>query len=768
MIAAIAIVFASCSTTKYVPEGQYLLKKNEIELHKEDKAGKLSKSDIKSYIRQQPNRSFLGIKAGLLLYDLSNPDKNNKWNNWFRSKGEPPVILDTLEVDKSVDQIKSFVDSRGFFRSLIKDTVKYQDNARASVYYRIWTRKAYRIRKVTYRVLDSAMAKVVLGDTLKSLIHPGEVFNVDDLEKERDRIETLCRDSGYYAFTKDYVSFFVDTTVGNHQTDITVTVSKAVYQDKSLQTRVIPHPRYKIRNVYFFVDFNPQKAIENSKSYYSGLDTAYMNGFYFISKKDSNYLKKKVILQANYIFPNTIFNLEDVNLTRKHLTGLNVYKFVNVYFSEVPQADTANGLRVIDCHVQLSPVTQQSYTVEVEGTNSSGNLGGALSFNYQHRNLFHGAENFNIRIKQSVEALTQEERGIKQIIGTDVEANLVFGKFLSPFFNNEEFVKKYAPKTTITTAFNYQRRPDYTRTIFTTQLMYSWQSSRFVSHLVSPFSLNAVKLPYINPEFLAHLDTTTYMAYSYRDVFISSMSYSYIFNNINPKKVTDHFFFRFNMETAGNLLYAGYKLAKQPVDTLGSYNIFGLQFAQYIKADIDIRYTNVLNRFGSVTYRFFAGAGIPYLNSRAIPFEKQYYAGGANDIRAWHVRSLGPGSYVEKNAAFYNQTADMKLEGNVEYRFKMFWVLEGALFLDMGNIWALSKHDDRQGALFKFDTFMNDIAVGTGFGTRFDFSFFIFRVDLGIKMRDPGIHEGSKWILMNGPLNVRRDFVLQVGIGYPF
>ncbi len=768
LFALAAGFISSCSTTKYVPEGKYLLKKNKVELQKEDKAGKLSKSEVEGYLRQQPNRSFLGIKAGLILYDLSNLDKNNKISNWLRKKGEPPVILDTLEIEKSAQQIKSFVDSRGYFQSLVDDSVKYKENRKAMVYYRIRTRQAYRIRKVSYEVLDTAMKELILRDTLRAEIRPGAVFNVEDLQKERDRIETLCRDSGYYAFTKDYVSFTVDTTIGNHQIDVTVVVRKAVYQNEFMETQEMSHPKYKIRHVYFFVDFDPQKAIENRKAYYSSLDTASVKGFYFISKKDSGYLKKKVILQANYIFPNTLFNLEDVNLTRKHLSGLNVFKFVNIYFTEAPQSAMNKGQRVIDCHVQLSPVTPQSYTIEMEGTNSSGNLGGALSFNYQHRNLFRGAENFNIRVKQSIEALAQEERGVKRIIGTDVEANLVFGKFLSPFFNSEEFVKRFAPKTTVTTAFNYQRRPDYTRTIFSTQLMYSWQASRYVSHLVSPLSLNAVKLPYINPDFLAHVDTTTYLAYSYRDVFISSVNYSYIFSNAKLKKMSDHLFFRFNAEAAGNLLYAGYKLTNRPVDSLGSYSIFGLQYAQYIKADIDIRYTNVLNEFGSVTYRLFAGAGLPYLNSRAIPFERQYYAGGANDIRAWHVRSLGPGSYVENNSGFYNQTADMKLEANVEYRFKMFWVLEGALFLDMGNIWAITREDDRPGALFKFNKFLDDIAVGTGLGARFDFDFFIFRVDLGIKMRDPGISGESKWILMNRPLDFNRDLVLQVGIGYPF
>jgi outer membrane protein assembly factor BamA len=762
------MLMVSCSPTRYVPEGEYLLTNNKVILHKEG-PGEVSRDELKGYITQQPNRRFLGMRFGLFLYNMSGPDEEKKFNKWLRKTGEPPVILDTAEVKNSSRQMRNFVGSRGYFRAVVEDSIEYRERSRARVYYEIWTGQPYKIRHITYVVKDSLVRDLVLSDTLHAAIRPGKVFNVDNLEEERSHLETLFRDSGYYAFIKDYVSFLVDTTVGNHLLDITVVVSKALKQTPNLEVVEVPHLRYKIRNVYFFTDYDPQKAIEKRSEYFSALDTAYVKGYYFISKEDSNYLKKKVILQSNYIYPGKIYNLEDVELTRKHLSGLNVYKFVNVYFTEIPsEGEDTTGIRPLDCHIQLSPVKQQSYTVELEGTNSSGNMGVAVSFNYLHRNLFHGAENFNIGIKQSLEALAQEKKGLKRIVGTDLNANLVFGKFLGPFFNKDRFVKKYAPKTTIGMTFNYQRRPDYTRTIFTTHLGYSWQSSKNVSQVLSPLSLNSVKLPYIDSAFLEQLDTTTYMAYSYKDVFISAASYSYIFNTGMLNRMSNHVFVRINAEAAGNLLYVGYKIAGARTDTTGSYSIFGLNYAQYFKTDIDVRYTNVLSKVSSMTYRFFAGVAIPYLNSRAVPFEKQYYAGGANGIRAWQVRSLGPGSYTEENSNFYNQTADMKLEWNLEYRFKMFWILEGALFTDMGNIWAISKQDDRPGALFKFSNFFNDIAVGAGLGLRFDFSFFIFRVDMGVKMRDPGAPQGYNWIPFDRHFSWRKDVTLQIGIGYPF
>jgi hypothetical protein len=279
--------------------------------------------------------------------------------------------------------------------------------------------------------------------------------------------------------------------------------------------------------------------------------------------------------------------------------------------------------------------------------------------------------------------------------------------------------------------------------------------------------MNLVNLIRIDPAFKIRIDSSSYLAYSYRDVLILGGSYSYIFNNQKIKNKRNYWFIRVNGETAGNLPAVACKLAGAE-KTDGSYHILGQQFAQYFKADIDLRYTNKINDASSVVYRGFIGAGIPYGNSKAIPFEKQYFGGGANGIRAWQVRTLGPGSYVPSYTRFLNQTADIKIEANAEYRFKLFWILEGALFLDAGNIWSYNYDESRPGSQFKINSFYKDIAVGTGTGFRFDFSFFIMRADVGIKLRDPWITSGSKWIIMSRPYTLKNDFALVVAIGYPF
>jgi outer membrane protein assembly factor BamA len=279
--------------------------------------------------------------------------------------------------------------------------------------------------------------------------------------------------------------------------------------------------------------------------------------------------------------------------------------------------------------------------------------------------------------------------------------------------------------------------------------------------------INAVKLPVIDPGFAQKLDTTTYLAYSYKDVLITALNYSYIYNNQNIKKVSDFIFLRLNVESAGNSLSGLLNLSNREKEN-ENYSIIGLEYAQYLKADIDFRYHHYINKTDQLVYRAFLGVGYPYGNSQAMPFEKQYFSGGANGIRAWNVRALGPGSYDPGDITFYNQTADIKFETNLEYRFKLFWILEGALFLDAGNIWSIRQEDERPGSVFQWDKFYDDIALGTGFGARFDFSFFIFRLDLGMKLRDPSIYNSNKWVMANGGVSFKDDFTLHLGIGYPF
>ncbi len=454
--------------------------------------------------------------------------------------------------------------------------------------------------------------------------------------------------------------------------------------------------------------------------------------------------------------------------TQSHLLGLKTFRLVNIYYNEVQDPGARYVDRMtLDCNIQLTLLSQQSFKVELEGTNSAGNLGGAVNLIYQHKNLFHGAELFNLKLKGAYEALSQQDAGLQSTQEYGVETSLRFPKFMVPFLQKDKFIKDYNPSTILLAAFNYQDNPYYSRRMANTTFGYTWNGKYFTTHIVSPIQVSLVDLVSIDTAFQKKIETSSYLAYSYSDNMIIGGNYSYIFNNQKIQKSRDYWFVRINAEAAGNLPWLVCRLTGQE-KTDDAYQIFKQPFAQFIKADIDFRYNVIVNNVSSLVYRGFIGAGIPYGNSKAIPFEKQYFGGGANGIRAWQVRSLGPGSYEPEDKDFLNQTADIKIEGNAEYRFKLFWILHGALFLDAGNIWTFSNDDTRPGAQFKFNSFIKDFAIGTGAGLRFDFGFVLMRVDMGVKLRDPWEDGDSKWILANRPYNFRDDCTVVLAIGYPF
>jgi hypothetical protein len=412
-------------------------------------------------------------------------------------------------------------------------------------------------------------------------------------------------------------------------------------------------------------------------------------------------------------------------------------------------------------------LSQQSFNIEVEGTNTAGNPGGALNLVYQHKNLFRGAELFSMKLKGAFEVIAQKDAKLQSIQEYGFETSLRLPKFLVPFLKTEGFIRNYNPTTTIVAAYNFQDMPIYSRRMANATFGYNWSGHSYRTHIVNPIQLNLVKMESIDTAFQKQIDASSYLANSYKNVMILGGNYSFIFNNQKIQKSRDYWFLRVNAEAAGNLLSVASRLAGVR-KAEGSYIILGQPFAQYIRTDLDLRYNVILNDASSVVYRGFIGMGIPFGNSKAIPFVKQYFGGGANGIRAWQVRSLGPGSYVVPDTInFINQTADIKLEANVEYRFKLFWILEGALFLDAGNIWTFNEDVSRPGSMFRFKTFMNDIAVGTGTGFRFDFKFVTARLDIGMKLRDPSISGKSRWIPASREF-VRNDFTFVLGIGYPF
>ena len=769
LLLTLSVMVLSCNPTKYVPEGESLLDNNFVVINQED----VKKADITPYIKQQPNKRIFGARFHLGLYNLSNIEKEKWPHNWLRNIGEEPVIFDQDATTKSKDQIESYLSSKGYFDGQVMETIE-SANQKSKVYFNIDLKPAYTIRNLYYEIADTNLSPVIYSDTTDCLIEKGKPYDVDVLQSEQSRLERFISDLGFYNFSGDDIYFRVDSTVGDRQVDIYYGIRNYTYINRNNMQVTGPHRQYKVRNIYIYPEYYPREVLSGGEDYIETLDTVSYNGYYFISNVSRPTIKYDIIIQSLYIRPGITFVVSNSERSQAHLMSLKTYRLVNIRYLE-PDVEVVNsdGTRALDCIIQLTPMSRQSFSVELEGTNSGGNLGGALNFVYQNKNLFHGAEQFNLKLKGAYETFSQTSGGIRSTKEFGIETSLKLPKFLVPFMEGEGFVRRYNPTSSIQAAYNRQILPVYTRTVANTSFGYVWNAGSYRTHMINPFQLNLVKIPVIDDNYRINvIDKSDYLKNSYKDVLISGGSYSYIFNNQNINKSVHSWFIRINTEASGNLLYAIKKLsgASFVTDSLSShYNFLGQPFAQFVRFDVDARYTRVINEVSSIVYRGFGGVGIPYRNSAAMPFEKQYFEGGANGIRGWQVRSLGPGSLPPPDSTtYFNQTGDIKLEVNVEYRFKLFWILEGAVFVDAGNIWAIREDPDRPGAQFRFNKFLDDVAIGTGFGMRFDLQFVLLRTDFGFKLRDPQYTGDSKWIIFRPSDKLSKNFAMVIGIGYPF
>ncbi|MDQ1332523.1 MAG: hypothetical protein QG576_558, partial [Bacteroidota bacterium] len=608
----VIIVIWSCNPTKYVPQGETLLDGNRVIINKEG----IKKADIELYVKQKPNKRIFGTKFHLGLYNLSNINKERWPHSWLREIGEEPVIFDQYSTAKSREQIQSYIGSKGYFDSKVTETIE-TSNRKSKVYYNVDLRSPYTIRNLHFEIADTTIRKLFYFDSVNCMIERGKPYDMDLLQAERSRLERLVKDNGFYGFSGDHILFNVDSTIGNRQIDIYYIVKMLSKADDNNRIVLVPHSIYRVRNVNIYPDFVPKDALEGGEAYRMSLDTTEYKGYYFISPKEKPEIKSDLILQSTYLKPGSIFNVTNTERTQSHLLSLKTYRLVNIFYTEVPEPDKKPGdVLTLDCNIQLTLLSQQSFKAEIEGTNSSGNLGGALNLIYQHKNLFHGAELLNLKLKGAYEATNQGD-SLRSIQEYGIETSLRFPKFLLPFLEKESFIKKYNPTTTLLAAYNYQNMAFYTRTMANATFGYTWNGNTFNTHIVNPFQFNLINMLSIDSEFEAKI-ASSYQAYSYRDVMILGGNYSFIYSNQKIKKSRDYWFIRFNAEAAGNVPGLVSKLAgaAQKED---SYNILGQPFAQYIRADIDFRYNIILNDVSSMVYRGFIGAGIPYGNSVAIP-----------------------------------------------------------------------------------------------------------------------------------------------------
>jgi hypothetical protein len=761
----IFFLLSSCSPARRIPKDSYLLNKNRIEI----KEKTISREDLNKYVLQKPNKKVLGLRFHLGLFNLANPAKTGWPHGWLRKIGEEPVIYEPDFTKKSTDQLRKFLENKGYHFADIEDTTVYR-RKNANVTYTVIPNEPYRIVSIRYVIEDTSIVSRILSDTIHSLIRKGPILDKALLQDERQRIETHMKDNGYYRFSKEYIFYEVRLIPSTLKADLTMIIKDFVESEPDPKTKLRPHRQFIIRNLYAIPNFSPLDQENSDQSSLLPMDTVcYKNTNFIFSGKPKIHFN--VIEDRTRIHKGDYFSQTAVDKTYKNLSALGLFRFVNITFRESDSIPEESENRFLDCTMELARRRVQSYQAELVGTNSSGDIGARGNILYQNWNLFRGAEIFNLRVTGAVEAIrnpSTEKYNTMFEIGSEVKIS--FPKFLAPI-RMDKFVSKYMPKTAVTASMNYQSRPDFTRSIANLSFSYYIEAKKYFTHYFWPIELNYVRL-YENLSSKEFLDSirNTYLGYSFEDHMVSVIRYGLEFNSQKLGKRSDYIFTRLNLESAGNILNLANRLIG--TDTVeGHYQLLNVPYFQYLKGDIDFRYYNIIDPLNKLVYRLFIGAGYPLGNSGALPYEKKYFSGGPNSIRAWSTRDLGPGSYVkpESDTVFNypNQVADIKLEANFEYRFRMFWKLEGAFFIDAGNIWAISSKDDREGALFEWNRFYKEIAVGTGLGIRLDFNFFLLRFDIGLKLRDPARPEGGRWIPTNRSFELN-DFKFQFGIGYPF
>ena len=562
------------------------------------------------------------------------------------------------------------------------------------------------------------------------MLKPGMRFTVEALDNERKRISNLLIDDGYFRFNKDFIHFSADTITGSK--DIGVTLHLMNYKANSNAPET-PHSRYEIRKIN-----------------------------YLSNDSDRIHLRHQVLLNATALKEGSPYSASALQRTYNNFARLQAVKYTNIRFVEAPDSG------MLDCNIQISTNKPSTISFQPEGTNTAGDLGAAASLTYTNRNLFRGSEQLSIELRGAYEAITGLEGYQDQNYQEySIESKLVFPRFVAPLLS-KNFRRRQTANTEYSVAWDLQNRPEFHRRVFSMAWRYRWAEPRH--HLNWRFDLldlNYVYMPWISETFKRdYLDDAdnrnAILRYNYEDIFIMKMGFGLTYSDEVDA-------FRLNVESSGNPLSAFSKALNFKINSQGQRTFINIAYAQYAKADFD--YTHLVRFDDRNVLALHAGIGVayPYGNSKVLPFEKRYFSGGANSVRGWGVRELGPGGYKGNDGRidFINQTGDMKLDLNAEYRTPLFWKFEGALFVDAGNIWTLRKYDEQPNGQFKLDKFYKQIAAAYGMGLRLNFDYFILRFDMGMKAINPAYESGDEhWAIIHPKLS--RDFAFHFAVGLPF
>ena len=725
----IVVTITACSASKFIPEGSYLL--DDVKIKSDTK--NIETSQLEPYIRQKGNSKWFSLfKVPLGTYALSGRDTTKWINRKLQALGEGPVLFDSLQAEQTCNDLSNVLHGMGYIKAQVDYALKREKKKKVKVIYNLHPGKRYHISSINYDIQDKNIDSVLKNKKFHSTnLRIGMPFMVSVLDNEREQITDFLNNNGYVNFHKDFISYSADTISGSTDIDITLHLHK-------------------------FISGNGEEETEH-KQYTIGKINYHANGDF-----DKIPLRKSVLEENTIIEAGKLYNADELQKTYNRFGRLLIVKYTNIKFSERPDSN------ILDCNIGISTNKINSISFQPEGTNTAGDLGAAASLTYENRNIFRGAETFSIKLRGAFEAITGLEGYQNQDYEEySLEAKLLFPRFVVPFLS-KKFKKQSTAMSELTVSYNMQNRPEFHRRVFTASWRYRWNDiSGKKSYKFDLIDLNYIYMPWISTTFKEeYLDDVnnrnSILRYNYEDLFIMKLGFGMSFNNGDEA-------YKINVETSGNFLSGISHLLGSKRNEDNQYTLFNIAFAQYVKGDFDYTKIIMFDRNNSLALHAGLGIAYPYGNSKILPFEKRYFSGGANSVRGWSVRGLGPGKFKGTNGAidFINQTGDIKLDLNIELRSFLFWKVYGAAFIDAGNIWTIRAYEEQPGGQFRFKDFYKQIAVAYGLGIRFNFDFFILRFDMGMKAINPAYNSNNEHYAIFHP-DFSRDFAFHFAVGLPF
>lgn len=763
VLLVVGMLFVACNSAKYVPEGEYLL--DQVRIKSDNK--ELKNEEMDEYFRQTPNNAIFGIKSlrmALGIYNLRGKDTTTSFNKMLMRMGEPPVIYSPTLTALSVQQLEKYVHSKGYLLGKVdyKLSIKGKN---AKVEYLVKSNKPYTINSYRIDLPTDSLSNASL-DTTRSLVQPGALFDTDVLNAERERLSNRFRRRGYYNFNKDFLTFTVDSSSHNQKVDVCLQLKDYIKNSPDTLTKKAFNS-YRINKVIYYLS----SPATNSQDSVMRNDTIRMKDYFLISPI-THPLSLDALVQNTFIDPKARFTDRNVDKTYEALNSIGSIKYVSITFKE-------HNDSLLNCYINVVLGKFVQTSSEVGATYSATTatnpraIGGAASLSFIHRNAFKGSESLSLNLKASAEKMdiwAQEYGG---------QVALRIPKFVFPIGSYEAKRKLHA-----STEFNYGLKYQFRPTQFETTIMnggvqYSWVE-RYYRHTFQLINLNYIIYPQIDTTFekvylkpfynveTKQIEPSRFNPTNFENVFIMSMGYFGSYTNAVTSRPLQSFTnTRYSVDFAGNSLYGLSTLLGFPQDSMGVYRLLGVRYSQYIKADLNLTHHSIIDKNNRIVSHVGLGVVSPFANADIVPFQKRFYSGGANSIRGWAEGTLGPGTYKRFNGKNrdFNQVGDLKFELNVEYRAKISGVFEGAAFIDAGNVWTIKDYDTQAGGTFHINSFISEIAIAYGLGVRCDFSFFILRTDVGVKLRDPVLPPENRWRFSP---TYHQDVAFQIAIGYPF